>query len=34
VKSLAHRGLARLRGELGSPAMEALSEHQLRGNQP
>ena len=28
VKSLAHRGLARLRGELGSPAME-----EIRGNQ-
>jgi RNA polymerase sigma-70 factor (sigma-E family) len=28
VKSLAHRGLARLRAELGSPAME-----ELRGNQ-
>ena len=27
VKSLAHRGLARLRGELGSPAME-----EIRGN--
>jgi DNA-directed RNA polymerase specialized sigma24 family protein len=24
VKSLAHRGLARLRGELGSPALEEL----------
>ena len=29
VKSLAHRGLARLRAELGSPAME-----ELRGKQP
>ena len=29
VKSLAHRGLARLRGELGSPAME-----DIRGKQP
>jgi RNA polymerase sigma-70 factor (sigma-E family) len=28
VKSLAHRGLARLRGELGSPAME-----EIRGSQ-
>ena len=26
VKSLAHRGLARLRGELGSPAMEDIGE--------
>ena len=34
VKSLAHRGLARLRGELGSPAMEALTERQIGGNQP
>ncbi|HEV3012244.1 MAG TPA: SigE family RNA polymerase sigma factor [Actinomycetota bacterium] len=33
VKSLAHRGLARLRDELGSPAREALGEHQVRGNQ-
>jgi RNA polymerase sigma factor (sigma-70 family) len=28
VKSLAHRGLARLRGELGSPAMEEIGGNQ------
>jgi DNA-directed RNA polymerase specialized sigma24 family protein len=28
VKSLAHRGLARLRGELGSAAMEESGGHQ------
>jgi DNA-directed RNA polymerase specialized sigma24 family protein len=28
VKSLAHRGLARLRGELGAPAMEETGGNQ------
>jgi RNA polymerase sigma-70 factor (sigma-E family) len=34
VKSLAHRGLARLRGELGTPAMEPVRADQIGGNQP
>jgi hypothetical protein len=33
VKSLAHRGLARLRGELGTLAMEPARADQIGGNQ-
>jgi RNA polymerase sigma factor (sigma-70 family) len=33
VKPLAHRGLARLRGEPSAPATEALREYQIRKHQ-